>query len=86
MAKVLEQFRSNYSATQAEELSIEEYLELCRREPTTYASAAERMIAGISEPGLVDTRNEQRDAHLRDVRCVVCVRELRIAGDLRFRR
>jgi serine protein kinase len=60
MATVLEQFRSNYSATQAEEMSIEAYLDLCRREPQTYASAAERMIAGIGEPELIDTRNEQR--------------------------
>ncbi len=60
MAKVLEQFRSNYSATHAEEISIEEYLDLCKREPVTYASAAERMIAGIGEPELVDTRNDQR--------------------------
>ena len=60
MASVLEQFRSNYSATQAEEMSIEAYLDLCRREPQTYASAAERMIAGIGEPELIDTRNEPR--------------------------
>ena len=58
MASVLEQFRSNYSATQAEEMSVEAYLDLCRREPQAYASAAERMIAGIGEPELVDTRNE----------------------------
>ncbi|MEO9135512.1 MAG: PrkA family serine protein kinase [Casimicrobiaceae bacterium] len=60
MAGVLEQFRSNYSATQAEEMSVEAYLDLCRREPQTYAAAAERMIAGIGEPELVDTRNDQR--------------------------
>src|SRR6187397_133269 len=60
MATVLEQDRSNYSATAAEEMGIEEFLDLCRREPATYASAAERMIAGIGEPELVDTRNEQR--------------------------
>src|SRR6187549_752525 len=60
MATVLEQYRSNYSATQAEEMGIEEFLDLCRREPATYASAAERMIAGIGEPELVDTRNDQR--------------------------
>src|SRR5678815_67839 len=60
MTNVLEQFRSNYSATQAEELSIEEYLDLCKREPATYASSAERMIAGIGEPELVDTRNDPR--------------------------
>ena len=54
MATVLEQFRSNYSATQAEEMGIEEFLDLCRREPATYASAAERMIAGIGEPGRIE--------------------------------
>jgi serine protein kinase len=60
MAKVLEQFRSAYSATQAEEMSVEAFLELCRRQPQTYATAAERMIAGIGEPELIDTRNDQR--------------------------
>jgi serine protein kinase len=60
MAKVLEQFRSAYSATQAEEMSVEAFLDLCRREPQTYATAAERMIAGIGEPELIDTRNDQR--------------------------
>jgi len=60
MTTLLEQFRSNYSATQAEEMSLEEFLELCKREPATYASPAERMIAGIGEPELVDTRNDQR--------------------------
>src|SRR5436190_2144578 len=59
MTNVLEQFRSNYSATQAEEMGILEYLDLCKREPATYASAAERMIAGIGEPELIDTRNDQ---------------------------
>src|SRR6476660_148300 len=60
MATVLEQYRSNYSATQAEEMGVEAFLDLCRREPQTYASAAERMIAGIGEPELIDTRNEPR--------------------------
>src|SRR3954471_15267450 len=60
MTNVLEQFRSNYSATQAEEMGILEYLDLCKREPATYASAAERMIAGIGEPELIDTRNDPR--------------------------
>jgi serine protein kinase len=60
MAKVLDQFRSNYSATQAEEMSVEEFLDLCRQEPQTYATAAERMIAGIGEPEHVDTRNDPR--------------------------
>jgi serine protein kinase len=61
MTTLLDDFRSNYSATQGEEMGLEEYLELCKREPSTYATAAERMLAGIGEPELVDTRN---DPHL----------------------
>ncbi len=60
MTTLLEQFRSEYSATRDEEMSLEEYLELCKREPGTYATAAERMVAAIGEPEFVDTRNDQR--------------------------
>jgi len=59
MTTLLEEFRSNYSATQDAEMGLEDYLELCKREPSSYASAAERMLAGIGEPELVDTRSDQ---------------------------
>ncbi len=61
MTTLLEEFRSNYSATQNEEMGLEDYLELCRRDPSSYATAAERMLAGIGEPEPVDTRS---DPHL----------------------
>ena len=64
MTTLLEEFRSNYSATQDEEMGLEEYLELCKRDPAAYASAAERMLAGIGEPELVDTRNDPRLARI----------------------
>jgi serine protein kinase len=60
MMTLLEDYRSSYSATQEAELSLEEYLALCKRDPSVYATAAERMLAGIGEPELVDTRNDQR--------------------------
>jgi serine protein kinase len=60
MATLLEQYRSNYSAAQDEQLSLEDYLELCRKDPTAYSTAAERMLAAIGEPELVDTRNDTR--------------------------
>ena len=60
MTTLLEQFRCNYSATQVDEMSLEEYLEFCKNNPEAYASAAERMLAGIGEPELVDTRNDPR--------------------------
>src|SRR6187401_110856 len=61
MTTLLEDFRSSYSATHGEEMGLEDYLELCKSDRTAYASAAERMLAGIGEPELVDTRN---DPHL----------------------
>ena len=60
MGKLLETFRTNYSATREEELSLDEYLDLCRTDPSVYATAAERMLAGIGEAELVDTRNDPR--------------------------
>jgi serine protein kinase len=60
MSTLLEDFRSSYSATQGEEMSLEEYLELCKKDPSAYATAAERMLAAIGEPELVDTRNDPR--------------------------
>jgi serine protein kinase len=60
MGKLLDTFRTNYSATKEEELSLDEYLDLCQDDPTVYATAAERMLAGIGDPELVDTRNDQR--------------------------
>src|SRR6478735_1530094 len=64
MTTLLDDFRSNYSATQNEEMGLEEYLELCKRQPSAYATAAERMLAGIGEPELIDTRNDSRLARI----------------------
>jgi serine protein kinase len=64
MTTLLEAFRANYSATQDEELGLEDFLQLCKREPGAYATASERMLAGIGEPELVDTRNDPRLARI----------------------
>ena len=60
MTTLLERYRTRYSATQDEELSLEQYLELCKSDPGAYASAAERMLAAIGEPEIIDTRNDPR--------------------------
>ncbi len=57
---VLESFRSHYLKARDEEMSLYDYLDLCKREPMAYASPAERMLAAIGEPELVDTRNDHR--------------------------
>ncbi len=46
--------------TREEEMSVQEYLDLCKRDRMAYATAAERMLAAIGEPELVDTRHDPR--------------------------
>ena len=59
-ASVLEVFTDNYRRQQRAEFSIQEYLERCRDDPMIYATAAQRMIAAIGEPELVDTSKDSR--------------------------
>ncbi|MGV8899406.1 MAG: PrkA family serine protein kinase [Burkholderiaceae bacterium] len=55
--KIFDNYAARYERTKEEEYSLKEYLELCKRDPLAYSSAAERMLAAIGEPELIDTRN-----------------------------
>src|SRR5690554_1573592 len=57
---ILQQFKNRYESTQEEEYSLEEYLEICKKDPTAYASAAERLLIAIGEPEFVDTSRDPR--------------------------
>ncbi|MCR9276592.1 MAG: PrkA family serine protein kinase [Pseudomonadaceae bacterium] len=57
---VFESFQSRFEATAQEEFSLQEYLELCKADPTAYASAAERLLLAIGEPEFVDTAKDAR--------------------------
>lgn len=48
----------------SEEMSMEEYLALCKKDPLVYASAAERLLYAIGEAELVDTRQNERLARI----------------------
>ncbi|GLT20954.1 PrkA family serine protein kinase [Zoogloea oryzae] len=53
-------FQTRYETTREEEMSVQEYLELCKSDKMAYASSAERMLQAIGEPELVDTRLDPR--------------------------
>jgi len=53
-------FAKHYDTQKEAEMSLEDYLKACAREPMAYASAAERMIAAIGEPEMVDTSTDSR--------------------------
>ena len=57
-------YRETYVRGRHEEMSLPEYLDLCRDEPLAYATAAERMLAAIGEPEVIDTRNDPRLSRL----------------------
>jgi len=56
------EFISNYTKrfveNKEEELSLDEYLELCRIDPSAFANPAERLLMAIGEPEVIDTRHD----------------------------
>ncbi|HXZ01885.1 MAG TPA: PrkA family serine protein kinase, partial [Stellaceae bacterium] len=53
-------FSKLYDSQKETEMTLEDYLKSCAREPMAYASAAERMLAAIGEPEIVDTSHDSR--------------------------
>jgi serine protein kinase len=48
---LFQHYRARYEEAKEEELSLVEYLELCKRDPSAYATAAERMLHGHRRTG-----------------------------------
>ena len=61
---ILTRYQSRYEAQQEEEMSIQEYLDICKSDPKAYATVAERMLLAIGEPELVDTRTDSRRSRI----------------------
>lgn len=57
---IFSHFQQRFEATRQEEYSLQEYLDLCKQDPRTYATAAERLLMAIGEPELVDTSTDPR--------------------------
>lgn len=57
-SEFLSGYTRRYIDTQAEEMSLDDYLELCQRDPMAYANPAERLLMAIGEPELLDTRHD----------------------------
>ncbi|MFZ4808892.1 MAG: PrkA family serine protein kinase, partial [Hyphomicrobiaceae bacterium] len=58
--EIFEIFARSYDRHKRTEMSLKEYLEGCRSDPTMYAGTAERMMAAIGEPDVVDTSRDPR--------------------------
>lgn len=54
------EFALNYEAHRQVEMTLEDYLRGCRADPMMYATAAERLLAAIGEPEVIDTAQDSR--------------------------
>ncbi len=61
---IFDNYAARYEKTREEEYSLQEFLDLCKKNPLAYASAPERMLAAIGEPEIVDTRNDARRSRI----------------------
>ena len=58
----LSSLKSSFAAafSKPEIMSLDAYLDLCKRDKMAYATAAERMVSAIGQPKVVDTSEDQR--------------------------
>ena len=58
--EIFDRFAEAYDRLRVDEMSLQDYLLGCRDDAMMRATAAERMVAAIGEPELVDTSQDQR--------------------------
>ncbi len=78
MKSIASIFQQAFEDTGFKSMTVEEYLDLCKSDQMAYATAAERMVAAIGEPELVDTSKDPRLSRIflnRTVRIYPAFRE-----------
>ena len=61
---IFRHYATRFEARKEDEYSIQEYLDICKKDSTAYATAAERMLTAIGQPELVDTHHDPRLSRL----------------------
>ncbi|EAR60411.1 PrkA family serine protein kinase [Neptuniibacter caesariensis] len=61
---IFDHYKARYESVQQEEYSLDEYLQLCKQDPSIYADAAERMLQAIGEPEMIDTSTDPRQSRI----------------------
>ncbi|REG84259.1 PrkA family serine protein kinase [Marinomonas pollencensis] len=57
---IFDHVQSRYDAQKDEEMSLAEYLALCKQDSAAFASSAERLLMAIGEPEVIDTSRDTR--------------------------
>lgn len=57
---IFSKYQTRYENRQQREYTVQEFLELCKEDPSVYATAAQRMLLAIGEPEIFDTSKDDR--------------------------
>ncbi|HIF9493288.1 TPA: PrkA family serine protein kinase [Photobacterium damselae] len=52
---IFDHYRQRYEEAKDEELSLQEFLDICREDRSAYVNAAERLLMAIGDPEMIDT-------------------------------
>ena len=55
---IFQHYQSRYDQSKEERFTVQEFLDICRKDKLAYASAAERLLTAIGEPEMIDTSAE----------------------------
>ncbi|WP_028112376.1 PrkA family serine protein kinase [Ferrimonas kyonanensis] len=55
---IFQHYQQRYEQTRDEEMGIQDYLQLCKKDPSVYSSASERLLLAIGEPQMIDTAQD----------------------------
>ncbi|MBE3652909.1 PrkA family serine protein kinase [Vibrio navarrensis] len=61
---IFDHYQARYEAAKDEEMSIQDFVALCKDDKSAYANAAERLLMAIGEPELIDTSHHPRLSRL----------------------
>ena len=57
---IFDHYQSRYEDSKDEEMSLQDFLALCKDDKSAYANAAERLLMAIGEPEVIDTAQDPR--------------------------
>jgi len=57
---IFQRYQARYESAREEVISLDEYLNLCKADPLAYAGPAERLLAAIGEPEVINTHDDPR--------------------------
>src|SRR5690606_8437281 len=69
---IFSHYQQRFETTSQEEYSLQEYQDLCKEDPTTYATAAERLLMAIGEPEQIDTSTDSRLSRIFCNKWIAC--------------